>query len=80
VSAAEPAERHDGAIGALSDLGARLVSALPPAFLLLVLLNVAFLGIVLWFLDSQLNQRTKLVNELVNRCLDIALHVPPGAS
>jgi hypothetical protein len=79
MSAAEPAERHEGAIGALTDLGGKLVGALPPVFIMLVLLNVAFLGIVLWFLDSQLNQRTKLVNELVNRCLDIALHVPPGA-
>jgi hypothetical protein len=64
-------------VGALADLGARLVTALPPAFLMLCLVNAIFIGAVLWFLDDQLDQRTKLVGTLVDRCLDIALHAQP---
>jgi hypothetical protein len=66
-------QRHDvGTFGALTDMGGRLLSTLPAGFLLLVLLNCAFLGVVLWFLDDQLDQRTKLVGQLLDHCLDIA--------
>jgi hypothetical protein len=61
-------------VGALTDLGARVVNALPPAFLLLCLINVAFLGIVMWFLDDQIAQRTRMAEKLFDRCMDVALH------
>lgn len=63
-------------VGAASRLGQALISALPPAFLLLVLINAAFLGLVLWFLNNQQAQRTELVGKLVDRCMEIALHAP----
>jgi hypothetical protein len=65
--------KHEmGTFGALTDMGGRLLSTLPAGFLLLVLLNCGFLGLVLWFLDDQLDQRTKLVGQLLDHCLDIA--------
>lgn len=64
-------------VGAASRLGQSLIGALPPAFLLLVLLNCAFLALVMWFVDTQLKQRTELVGKLVDRCMEIALHAPP---
>lgn len=63
--------------GMAARLGQSVIGALPPAFLLLCLINVAFIGTVLWFIDDQLDQRTKLVSTLVDRCMDIALHAPP---
>jgi hypothetical protein len=73
----DPQPRHEGAVGALADLGARVVTALPPAFLLLVLINVAFLGVVMWFLDDQIAQRTHMAEKLFDRCMDIALQATP---
>lgn len=64
-------------VGAAAKLGQSLIGALPPAFLLLVLLNCAFLALVMWFVDNQLKQRTELVGKLVDRCMEIALHAPP---
>jgi uncharacterized protein (UPF0333 family) len=63
----------------VSKLGQSVIGALPPAFLLLCLINAIFIGVVMWFLDSQLKQRTELVSEVVNKCMDIALHAPPPA-
>ena len=46
-----------------------IVGTLPPAFLVLVTINLAFLGVVLWFLDSQLEARTVLLGRIIDRCL-----------
>jgi hypothetical protein len=65
--------------GMVSRLGQSLITALPPAFIMLCLINAAFIGAVLWFLDDQLDQRTQLVGRLVDKCMDIAYHAqPPG--
>ena len=64
-------------VGAASKFAQSLVGALPPAFLLLCLLNVAFLGMVMWFLADQVDRRTTLVSTVITRCMDIALHAPP---
>lgn len=55
--------------GAVSRLGQSLISALPPAFLLLVVINAIFIGMVMWFLDEQISQRTALVEKIVDHCL-----------
>jgi hypothetical protein len=59
--------------GAVSRIGQSLITALPPAFLMLVLLNVAFLGLVMWFLTDQLHGRDMMAQQLFNRCMAIAL-------
>jgi len=56
----------------ISALGRSLIDALPPAFILLVLLNCGFLGMVMWFLNSQMEQRMSLVTKLVDHCLAAA--------
>jgi hypothetical protein len=64
---------NESVVGATSRLGQALISALPPAFIMLVLINAAFLGVVMWFMDNQIDQRTKLVSNFVDRCMaDIA--------
>jgi len=70
-------EQQHGIVGQVARLSDKLVSTLPPAFLLLVLLNLMFLALVMWFLNSQANQRTAMVEKLVDNCMQIALHAPP---
>jgi hypothetical protein len=66
-------------VGATSRLGQALIGALPPAFVMLCLINVGFLGLVMWFLNGQMEQRTALVTKVFDRCFEIALeHPPPG--
>ena len=63
--------------GAATALGRSLIGALPPAFLLLCVVNVIFLGLVMWFLADQIDRRTALVSTIITRCMDIALHAEP---
>jgi hypothetical protein len=63
--------QHEGTIGAVTDISSKLIGALPPAFLMLVLLNVVFLGLVMWFLADQIDRRTALVTQIVTRCMEI---------
>ena len=62
---------REGAIGALTDLGGKLVGALPPVFIMLCLINVMFLGMVMFFLSDQIDRRTALVTQIVTRCMEI---------
>lgn len=63
--------------GMVADMGRTLVSALPPAFLGLVVVNVIFVGLVMWFLNAQSVQRNQIVSLLIDRCMSIALHAEP---
>lgn len=58
-----------GLTAAVNDLGRRLITALPPAFLMLALMNLAFIGLVLWFLDQQMEHRFALANRILDGCL-----------
>jgi hypothetical protein len=55
--------------GAVARVSQSLISALPPAFVMLCLTNAIFLAAVLYFIDDQLDQRTKLVQAIVERCI-----------
>jgi hypothetical protein len=68
---------NKGVLVGVVDLSQKIVATLPPAFLLLVLINALFIGVVMWFLDSQAKQRTELVEKLIDRCMEIALRAEP---
>lgn len=59
-------------LGRVERLGQSLISALPPPFLLLVAINAAFLGLVMWFLGDQMDSRTALAGKIIDHCLDLA--------
>jgi hypothetical protein len=59
-----------GAAGAVADISRSLISALPPAFLMLCVLNAAFLGGTLWFLSNQMEKRTEIVSKMLDRCME----------
>jgi len=62
-------EKKEGIVSAAERVGEALITALPPAFLLLVVLNVAFLSVVMWFIDSIMVQRANVVQSLVDSCI-----------
>lgn len=47
----------------------RLIKVLPPAFLLLVVLNCLFLGVIAWVFDHNAETRNALLTKIVERCL-----------
>ena len=47
----------------------RVVLGLPPGFLVLAVLNIVLVGMVMWFLDSQLDTRLALLTKILDRCL-----------
>lgn len=56
-------------IGSALDMGNKIVAALPPTFLLLVLINAVFIVAMLWFIDHQMEQRLTLANRILEHCL-----------
>jgi hypothetical protein len=46
-----------------------LIRVLPPAFLLLLVMNVMFLGVVAWVVDHNSEARNALLTRIVEKCL-----------
>lgn len=53
----------------LHSLSEKLVRALPPAFLLLVLLNIAFLGVAAWVFQHNTEVRNTMLTKIIESCL-----------
>jgi hypothetical protein len=62
-------------IGLASSISERLIRVLPPAFLLLVILNLVFLGTAMWVFAHNTDTRNVLLTKIIERCLD---QPPPG--
>jgi hypothetical protein len=56
-------------IGAAQNIGQSLISALPPAFVMLCLINVAFLGAVMWFMHAETTEKLVIVGKVIDSCL-----------
>jgi len=59
----------NGRHGLLANVSEKLIRALPPAFLLLVLLNIAFLGTTMWMVQHNADQRNAMLTKIVEGCL-----------
>jgi cbb3-type cytochrome oxidase subunit 3 len=59
----------NGRHGIIDRMSERLVRALPPAFLLLVLLNIAFLGVVAWVFQHNTTVRNEMIQRIIESCL-----------
>jgi uncharacterized membrane-anchored protein YitT (DUF2179 family) len=46
-----------------------ILAGLPPAFVMLCLINVLFLGLALRFIEHQVDVRTALVGKIIENCL-----------
>ena len=59
--------------GLLASLGEKVIRALPPAFLLLVILNVVFIGVY----EHNVEARAVLLTRIVDACLIDRKSEPP---
>jgi len=59
-------ERTNGLLASISE---RLIRVLPPAFLLLLILNAMFMLIFWWVYDHNVVARTEILNKIVEKCL-----------
>jgi hypothetical protein len=53
----------------LVSISEKLIRVLPPAFLLLVILNCLFLGVTAWVFDHNAENRNVLLSKIVDKCL-----------
>lgn len=58
-------------IGAASSLAQSLIVALPPAFLLLCLLNIAMVWLILDTVEHQSAQRLEILTRVIDQCLTV---------
>lgn len=58
-------------VGAASSAANKLIGILPPAFLLLIALNIGFVWLIMAFINSQMAQRTDMANKLLNACIEL---------
>jgi hypothetical protein len=58
--------RYGGLITQLPD---KLIKALPPAFLLLILINIAFLGTTMWMVNHNAEARNLMIQKILENCL-----------
>ncbi len=47
----------------------RLIQVLPPAFLVLLILNMMFLAVLTWLFNHNVEARTALLSTIVEKCL-----------
>lgn len=61
-----PPPPHGSVLVSISE---RLIRALPPAFLLLVLLNIVFLGVASWVFQHNTAVRNAMLTKIIESCL-----------
>lgn len=55
--------------GVLATISQKLIGALPPAFIMVVILNCAFLGVIAWVFNHNAEARNALLTKIVESCL-----------
>ena len=66
----ERAPEPTGFPGVASRIGETLIGALPAQFLVLVLLNIVFIGCVLWFESHSIDIKAALMNRVLDSCME----------
>jgi hypothetical protein len=59
----------NGRHGLLASVSEKLIRALPPAFLLLVLLNIVFLGVAAYTFQHNTELRNAMITKIIDTCL-----------
>jgi hypothetical protein len=59
----------NGRAGLLASVSEKLIRALPPAFLLLVLLNIVFLGVAAYTFQHNTELRNAMISKIIDTCL-----------
>jgi hypothetical protein len=56
-------------VGMMATISEKLIRVLPPAFVLLIIMNIMFLGVVTWVFSHNAEQRNALLTKIVDKCL-----------
>lgn len=59
-----------GLAGTALTIGQKVLATLPPAFIMLLLINCVFLFLVLRFVANETDQRVQLVSRIVDACME----------
>jgi hypothetical protein len=59
-------ERANGLLAGISE---RLIRVLPPAFLMLIVLNIVFLGVFFWIFEHNTEVRNTMLTKIIESCL-----------
>ena len=59
---------EDRANGTIANISSRLITALPANLLIVLLLNVCFLGSLFWLLSAQNSSRERILAPLLDAC------------
>ena len=68
-SPAPESQHSNGKHGLLAGVSEKLIRVLPPAMVVLVLLNIAFLGTTMWLVQHNADVRNVLLTKIVDKCL-----------
>jgi hypothetical protein len=55
--------------GLLAGVSEKLIHALPPAFLLLVIINIVFLGVASYVFQHNTTARNEMIQRIIESCL-----------
>jgi hypothetical protein len=66
-----------GGSGLIASVSEKLIRALPPAFLLICLLNIVFIALSAWIYDHNSTARAVLLTKIVDACLLDRKSTPP---
>lgn len=55
--------------GVLVSISERLIRVLPPAFLLLIVMNCMFLGVIAWVFNHNAEARNGMLTKIIEQCL-----------
>lgn len=53
----------------LTQISEKLIAVLPPAFIILILLNIGFLGMTMWTVSHNTEARNVLLAKVLDTCL-----------
>jgi hypothetical protein len=65
----ESRAHSNGKHGLLAGVSEKLIRALPPAFLVLTLLNIGFIGMAAYIFQHNTEQRNTLLTKIIESCL-----------
>ena len=70
----DPGGSHTGLVATVSE---KLIRALPPAFLVLLILNAVFIAMAVYVFTHNTDQRALLLTKIVDACLLDRKSAPP---
>ena len=65
----EPEEQKHGIISAVTHVGSQVIAALQPQFLALILVNIMFMGVFIWYIDGRARHSVEIIKTLLDSCL-----------